>query len=320
VARYDHQLVKDSRWGSHKLEFVYSKVITSTHPDVFTNSLEERFPGGVNGFQASTRNLFTPALVSTFGSHWTNTFRYGRQWAPVIFDRESFPTQPFVVLSAITSPDNTFLAQPRNTIVNQITDSLSYVRGNHLYKFGGDFQNVLVIARNDAGIVQTTNIGTNSANGAGFVQANLPFSTGLSNSSTILSNATAVYANIVGLLSSSSQTFNASSPTSGFVPGATRLRTVQEKDLAFYAQDQWRMKSNFTLSYGVRWDYMGVPTVPNGLAIQPAFSDIYGISGFSNQLQLPDLPPALLPNSLSAARPVLGYIRTTGTTLRLMLA
>ena len=42
------------------------------------------------------------------------------------------------------------------------------------------------------------------------------------------------------------------------------------------------MKSNFTLNLGVRWDYMGVPTVPNGLAIQPKYSDLYGISGFGN--------------------------------------
>src|ERR1035437_6402355 len=270
VARYDHQLVKDSRWGSHKLEFVFSKVITKTHPDVFTNSLERPFPGGVDGFQSSTRNLFTPALVSTFGSHWTNTFRYGRQWAPVIFDRDSFPTAPFLVLpfiansTALTSIDNTFLAQPRNTIVNQITDSASWVKGNHLWKFGGDFQNVLGISRNDAGIVETVQLGTNAANGNGLTNANL------GNASNVqVANAGLVYNTIVGLLGSASQTLNVTSPTSGFVPGATRLRTVQDKDLALFAQDQWRMKSNFTLNYGVRWDYMGVPTVPNGLAIQP---------------------------------------------------
>ena len=45
------------------------------------------------------------------------------------------------------------------------------------------------------------------------------------------------------------------------------------------------MKSNFTLSYGVRWDYMGVPTVPNGLAIQPTdFNAIWGVSGAGQSL------------------------------------
>jgi hypothetical protein len=278
VVRYDHQLFKNTHLGSHKLEFVYSRVITRTYPDVTTNGLEAPFPGGVNGFQASTRNLLTPALVSEFTPNVTNVFRIGRQWAPVIFDRDSFPTQPFFSLPGVlTNYDNTFLAQPRNTIVDQATDTLSWVKGNHLWKFGMDWQNVLGISRNDAGIVQTTQFGTNSANGAGITLANLPGGT-----NQLVTNATTVYTAIVGLLGSSSQTLNVTSPTSGFVPGATRLRTVDEKDLALFAQDTWRVKSNISLNYGVRWDYMGVPTVPNQLAIQPKYSDLFGISGFGN--------------------------------------
>ncbi len=276
VGRYDHQLVKDTWLGSHKVEFVYSRVLTRTYPDVTTNGIEAPFPGGVNGFQGSTRMLVTPALVSNFGSNWTNRLQYGRQWAPVDFNRDSTPTT-ILALSGVTSYDNNFLPQPRNTIVNQVTDTVSWINGSHLWKFGADWQNIIGISRNDAGIVPTISLGTNAANSTGFVQANLPFS-----NSTILGNANSVYANITGLLSGASQTFNVTSPTSGFVPGATRLRQVQGKDLALFAADQWRMKSNFTLNYGVRWDYMGVPTVPNGLAIQPSYSDLYGISGFGN--------------------------------------
>ncbi|HEV8426833.1 MAG TPA: carboxypeptidase regulatory-like domain-containing protein [Pyrinomonadaceae bacterium] len=278
VVRYDHELFKDTHLGSHKLEFVYSRVVTSTHPDVFTNGLDAPFPGGVSGFQASTRNLVTPALVSTFGSRWTNVVRYGRQWAPVDFNRDTPPSAPFISLPGVlVNYDNTFMPQPRNTIVNQVTDTLSWVNGNHVWKFGADWQNVLGISRNDAGINQTIQLGTNTTNGAGFTLGNLPFG-----SNANLTAATTVYAAIVGNLQSSSRTLNVTSPDSGFVPGATRLRLVQEKDLALFAQDQWRLKSNFTLNYGVRWDYMGVPTVPNGLAIQPQYSDLYGISGFGN--------------------------------------
>ena len=281
VLRYDHELFKDTHLGSHKVEFVFSRVITSTHPDVFTNGLDAPFPGGVNGFQASTRNLVTPALVSTFGNNWTNVVRYGRQWAPVDFNRDTPPSAPFISLPGVlVNYDNTFMPQPRNTIVNQVTDTLSWSKGNHQWKYGADWQNVLGISRNDAGINQTNQLGTNAANGTGFALANLPFG-----SNANLTAATTVYAAIVGNLQSASQTLNVTSPNSGFVPGATRLRLVQEKDLALFAQDQWRMKSNFTFNYGVRWDYMGVPTVPNGLAIQPKYEDLYGISGFGHVFQ-----------------------------------
>jgi hypothetical protein len=277
VFRYDHQLVKDTSLGSHKLEFVYSKVITRTYPDVTTNGIDAPFPGGVNGFQASTRNLWTPALVSTFGNNFTNVFRYGRQWAPVDFNRDSLPNNGVLVLSGVTGYDQQFVPQPRNTIVNQYTDTLSWVNGNHLWKFGADFQQVEGISRNDAGIYQFTTLGRNASNEVGFLQSNLTAAT-----STQFGTAQSVYANVTGLLAGATRTFNVESPTSGFVPGATRLRIVRGRDLALFAADQWRVGSNFTLTYGVRWDYMGVPTVPNGLAIQPAFKDMYGISGFGN--------------------------------------
>ncbi|MFN2577674.1 MAG: carboxypeptidase regulatory-like domain-containing protein [Pyrinomonadaceae bacterium] len=304
VFRYDHQLVKDTKLGSHKIEFVLSRVLTRTFPDVTTNGIEAPFPGGINGFQASTRNLITPALVSTFGSRVTNVFRYGRQWAPVDFNRDKPQLVPFISLPGVlTNYDNTFLPQPRNTIVNQATDTLSWVKGNHLWKGGMDWQNVLGISRNDAGIVQFNQLGTNNGNQSGLttggVTTNLPGA-----SSAQLTAATSVYTSIVGLLSSSTQTLNVQTPTSGFVPGYTRLRLVQEKDLAIFAQDQWRMKSNLTLSYGVRWDYMGVPTVPNGLAIQPTnFDAIWGISGKGNLFK-----PTAAPGSNTQASATLDFV------------
>ena len=279
VFRYDHQLVESSRLGAHKLEFVWSYVKTRTHPDVFTNSLDAPFPGGVHGFQASTRNLVTPALVSQFGANVTNILRIGRQWAPVDFNRDSPPTEPHRVLPGVlTNYDNTFMPQPRETIVNQVTDTVSWTKGNHSWKFGGDWQNVLGISRNDAGIVQTINFGSNTANGTGLTAGSLPFS-----NNTILTAANTVYAAITGLLATSTQTFNVTSPTSGFIPGATRLRMVQGRDLALFAQDHWRVSNNLTLSYGVRWDYMGVPTVPNGLSIQVTDPNkLWGVSGPGN--------------------------------------
>jgi hypothetical protein len=163
-----------------------------------------------------------------------------------------------------------------------------------------DWQNVLGISRNDAGIVQLHQLGTNNANQSGLtIAGNLPGA-----SSAQLTAATTVYTAITGLIGSSTQTLNVSSPTSGFVPGYTRLRQVDEKDLALFAQDEWRMKSNFTFSYGVRWDYMGVPTVPNGLAIQPTnFDAIWGVSGPNNLFK-----PTAAPGSNTQAFASLDFV------------
>jgi hypothetical protein len=74
-------------------------------------------------------------------------FRFGRQWAPVDFNRDFPQTVPLISLPGVlTNYDNTFLPQPRNTIVDQATDTLSWVKGNHSLKFGMDWQNVLASA------------------------------------------------------------------------------------------------------------------------------------------------------------------------------
>jgi hypothetical protein len=78
------------------------------------------------------------------------------------------PTAPFFSLPGVlTNYDNTFMPQPRNTTVNQITDNLSWVKGNHLWKFGADWQSVEGYSINDAGTNQLIQFGTNAANGSG---------------------------------------------------------------------------------------------------------------------------------------------------------
>jgi len=275
VFRYDHQLAKDTPVGSHKLEFVYNRATFSLFPDTF-NGIESPFPGGINAGQSSIRGLYTGALVSNFGSA-TNVFRIGRQWAPVGFIRESDPTQTFINFASVTDFDNLFLSQGRNTTVDQISDNFVLPMGSHIIKFGTDIQNIFADTFNDAGINPTVNLGVNGSNPDGILAASFPAST-----TAIRNRATAIYRDIVGLLGSANATFNVTSPDSGFVQGATRQRLFEQNDVAIYAQDQWRFRSNLTLNFGVRWEFEGVPTIPNGLAIQTDSRSLFGVSGEGN--------------------------------------
>jgi hypothetical protein len=290
VGRYDHQLVKHSSYGSHKLEIVFNRAHFLLTPDTF-NSLEAPFAGGVNAFQESKRWLITGALVSNFGSSITNVFRYGKQWSPVGFLLDSQPTQPFVVMQTVADFNNTFMSQGRDTTVDEYSDNVSWVKSKHLIRFGFDYQKVFADTFNDAGINKTTNLGTPNTNPSGITQAELgPFST-----STDLGRANAVYANIVGNLSTATQTLNVTTPTSGFVPGATRSRIFKQNDVGLYVQDQWRMWSNLTVNAGVRWEFEGVPTIPNGLAIQLTnFNQVFGVSGPGNFFN-PNAPAGIAP-------------------------
>jgi hypothetical protein len=298
VGRYDHQLVENTRLGSHKLEFILNYFKNILSPDTF-NGLEAPFPGLTNGFQGGPRWLVTAAAVSNFGSNVTNVFRVGKQWAPVAFLVDEAPPQAFINFSGITQPfpvlGGGFEKQGRDTQVWQISDNVSWSRGSHLIRFGGDYQQIFADTFNDAGITQNIILGAPSHNTGGILDSSFPFS-----NATITANARSVFSNIVGNLSSASTVLNVTTPTSGFVQGATRARLFKQRDLALYVQDQWRAKSNLTLNFGVRWDYMGVPTIPNGLAIQLTdHRHIFGVSGFGNLFN---------PNAPAGAAPAIGTL------------
>jgi hypothetical protein len=283
--RVDQNLFDSDLLGSHKLEWVLHRAEFLLTPDTF-NSLEARFPGlDDNVEQSSTRWLTAAAIHSTLSATATNEARFGHQRAPVGFLRTGAPSSSFFInLGSVTDFNNTFMSQGRNTMVYQFQDNFSIVKGLHTFRLGADIQSVTAITFNDAGIHPTVNIGTNSANPDGIVSTEFPNLPGGATGNTIVARGRSIYRDLVGLLGSAQATFNVASPTSGFVSGATRARPFKYRDLSFYFQDQWRLKRNFTFNYGVRYEYIGVPFVPNGLAIQPrgGIDGLFGVSGPGN--------------------------------------
>lgn len=282
--RFDQQLWDSQKWGSHKLEFTFHRAYYLSNPDIVTNSLEAPFPGGVNGFQSSSRTLWSVAVQSTFGGRMTNEARMGHTASPVEFLRETSPTAPFINFgSSVTDPMNRFLSQGRNTQVWQGIDNFSLVKGSHTFKMGTDVQVVTLVNFNDGGTNTVFNLGRNSANESGIVTANFPQLPAGSAGTAIFNRATAIYLDLVGQLGTATKTFNITSPSSGFVPDATNERQLRYNDVSFFFQDAWRMKRNFTFNYGVRYEYAGVPSLPDGLGIQVTnINDIFGIGGPGN--------------------------------------
>ena len=58
-----------------------------------------------------------------------------------------------------------------------------------------------------------------------------------------------------GAIASASQTFNVTSPTSGYVAGATNSRNYSYNNYGFYIQDNWRVRPNLTIEAGLRYEY-----------------------------------------------------------------
>ncbi|HEX4946065.1 MAG TPA: carboxypeptidase-like regulatory domain-containing protein [Blastocatellia bacterium] len=282
--RFDQVLTEGSQLGAHKLEFVFHNTNYLTKPDL-GNGREAPFPGGENGIVHATVKVPIVALHSTFGARATNEFRIGRQDSPIAFPPEKPQTQKyFVTLSSVTSPEIFLSDAPRNTTVSHWQDHVSFVKGAHTMRTGVESQSITWTDVWNGGVIPTVRLGSNAANPDGILNTVFPSLPTGATGTTIANRARAIYYDLTGALSSISQSFNVTSPTSGYVPSAPATNPIRQRDLGLYFQDQWRARRNMTLNFGVRWEFLGVPQVLNGLTLTPTngIDGLFGISGRNN--------------------------------------
>ena len=88
-------------------------------------------------------------------------------------------------------------------------------------------------------------------------------------SDTALADANALLASLGGFVDGYSQTFNVTSRTSGFVPGAPFVRHFRLGDYDFYVQDKWKRQPRLTLTLGLRYQLPGVLDERDSLELLP---------------------------------------------------
>ncbi len=262
--RADHRLS-----DNHAIEFVFNQSDFNSTPDLL-NSIEPNFPKSLGGNQASRRQVLTWAWQATIGGSRTNEFRVGYTRAPVGFNLfEDYSATGGYQLDFQTVTDPTIvqqnLPQGRNTPVRQVLDNFAWVKGKNQFRFGGEYRQVLANSYFYNVVVPRVALGTNSANPNGITAARFPGSI----SSGDLGRAQAVFNNVTGLLSLVQQGFNHTSPNSGFVKGVPRTIDPIQHNLSFYFQNNWKFRPNFTLNYGVRYEYQGVFDLRNKLVLLP---------------------------------------------------
>jgi hypothetical protein len=197
----------------------------------------------------------------------TNELRFGFARTKGNFDDSNAYPKQLVAGLLFSSPVNTFLAQGRQTNSYPIQSNANWSKGKHQISFGVQYQLINTVPFNDAGIVPTYTLGISSANQAlALTAADMP---GIK--SADLSRANSLYADLAGIISSASQTFNVTSTTSGFVPGATNKRELSYSTYAGYVQDNWRVRPNLTLNLGMRYEYWTPLDEKNGLYLAPRF-------------------------------------------------
>jgi outer membrane receptor for ferrienterochelin and colicin len=229
LGRFDYQFTSGARFNmryNHSNNEGVNATSTGGLPDPTTNRALSN-----NGTEKNDTNTVAGQFNNFFKPTLSNELR-------VQYSRENRPRESNSADSNVNSPVGSIGA--RNFLPNtqfdwrvQVADNLTAIRGNHTFKFGGEFNHVYVnqlFGFNQFGTYGVGGINTTAAAGV---------------------------AQVLDVLSggATGRPFDAAPNVAMLQQQIGNLQAAFSGDeIAFFVQDAWRIRPNFTLNYGLRWE------------------------------------------------------------------
>ncbi len=225
--------------------------------------------------------VFRPAknialgIRSTLSPRLVNEFTVGYSRFTFLFTQgEANPLFPNTPRFTFNNVDVDYTASPRtaravNTI--QYINNLTYVAGAHVYKFGG---NIRFYQHNDqrgdvGGIALTPSISLSRTirPPTGFALPAVSTATVPGIAAADLNRLQGTINDLIGIPAQITHNFIGDLKSDTFLPFLTGEKSVslwaqgqRTKQYNFFAQDEWRVRRNVSISYGVRWEINAPPT------------------------------------------------------------
>jgi hypothetical protein len=269
--------------------------VAKLNEDAFSVRLDATFTATLNGYvryQRTTGALNSPdgltgrllmadqqpdnfvaALTQTYRSKFINETKFGVNRADSQL-RTNFPavsgsiidfsTSAFVLTGGIVQPGvnggaatgfsspggltrqssaGNGRAQPIRPATYNFVDTLSFLQGNHQVKFGVEYRRLLV---------KFDQLGGTS------------YSYGSLSDFVLNQNLTAGF---IGDMSSTGGFRVATNPLTTIIRDQPGLHTAQQSYFIWFAQDEWKIRPNFTMNYGLRYEYYSPVKEKDGRAI-----------------------------------------------------
>ncbi|MFN2455024.1 MAG: carboxypeptidase regulatory-like domain-containing protein [Pyrinomonadaceae bacterium] len=236
----------------------------------------------------SYRRVVSPRIVNEFTTGFARfVFLFTQGEA-----NPAFPNVPPFDFASISEPFNNTPRTQRAISTPQFLDNVSIVSGAHLFRTGVNVRFYRHVDRRGqpGGVNLTPNIRFDG----GLRQQNLPNLPAIASSTRAGINSTdntsffGIVNTLLGTPTSISQTFIGDINGNGFLPFRTgdAVTLFAEKHILnqynFYAQDEWKVRPNVTLDYGVRWEINPAPTTAGAGRVYVPSTPIAGTPGPAN--------------------------------------
>jgi hypothetical protein len=243
---------------------------------------------------------FVAGLTSMLRSNLVNNFRWGLTRQSLADAGDS--SQPWVFVrgldQGVTYSNNFTLP------VNDIADDVSWTKGNHSFTFGTQ---IFIIRNSDINYNSSFSFGTTNSDWVdvgGFAGKSLsplnPANAGYPGVDSSFDNSYDwPLIGMMGIVTEDNAQYNYTlNPNHTGTPlnqGAPVARQWDSDEYDFYVQDSWKVRPNFTVNYGLRYELMSPVWEANGEQVAPTISmSQWFAQRASNALQ--GLPSNLSPN------------------------
>lgn len=228
--------------------------------DTINAGYQQQFPGDKGG-----PLIRDQSFSWVVGHSWNispsvfNKITVGQVKQRVNFPNTNSPSFPnSYTITGMDSPYARIDTQGRNILVPTFADDLTWNAGNHTLSFGAVYKPI----RSQTKLANDLNFVT--INGNTLTTALRPANIRPS-SNTATQNFDRFYGVMIGRIESLFTNYTYDTQGKALPPGSGRLRNYIYDEYEFYAQDNWRIRSDLNLNFGLRWQYYQPPYERDGL-------------------------------------------------------
>jgi Carboxypeptidase regulatory-like domain len=286
TVRVDYQLTEKHRLtGSMNFQYF------GGGPDT-TNNRDPQFPGfPVTANQTSERRAASAWVRSILAKDMVNEFRFGYGGAPVIFWQDQIKPELYSGSVAnqggyylnlnnptfISAASGSATPSARDAFNTSFENTLNWLKGSHSFSIGGSLSNFEAWIE-DQQMVPELRFGVEQGDPADsmFAPGNFPGA-----STADITNARRLYGILTGRVSEIRGVARLNDNNEyAYLGQGTQL--ARQREIGLWLQDSWRVRSNLSLNYGVRYELQYPFVALNSSYSIGSFADVFGVSGEGN--------------------------------------